>query len=74
MVKSQKENKINVVKMRVLRWMCGYSRQDRIRSTCIKEKVDVASIVKKMIESRLGWTCVEKADRSSNKESKSDRG
>lgn len=39
--------------MRILRWMCGHTRRDRIKSRDIWDKVAVASVVDKMTEARL---------------------
>lgn len=39
--------------MRILRWMCGHTRRDRIKSRDIWDKVGVASVVDKMMEARL---------------------
>ncbi len=41
--------------MRMLRWMCGKIRQDKIRNEVIRERVGVASIVEKMVENRFRW-------------------
>ncbi|RZC31475.1 Pentatricopeptide repeat-containing protein [Glycine soja] len=54
-VKSQHENKVGVAEMRMLRWMCGKTRQDKIRNEAIRERVRVAPIVEKMVENRLRW-------------------
>ncbi|KAL5143855.1 SPX domain-containing membrane protein [Glycine soja] len=54
-VKSQYENKVGVAEMRMLRWMCGKTRQDKIRNEAIRERVGVAPIVEKMVEIRLRW-------------------
>ncbi|KAL5163533.1 Sugar transporter ERD6-like 16 [Glycine soja] len=54
-VKSQHENKVGVAEMRMLRWMCGKIRQDKIRNEAIRERVGVAPIVEKMVENRLRW-------------------
>ncbi|KAL5137686.1 Craniofacial development protein 2 [Glycine soja] len=54
-VKSQLENKVGVAEMRMLRWMCGKTRQDKIRNEAIRERVGVAPIVEKMVENRLRW-------------------
>ncbi|KAH1266713.1 LINE-1 retrotransposable element ORF2 protein [Glycine max] len=54
-VKSQHENKVGVTEMRMLRWMCGKTRQDKIRNEAIRERVGVAPIVEKMVENRLRW-------------------
>ncbi|KAL5157078.1 Outer envelope protein 64, mitochondrial [Glycine soja] len=54
-VKSQHENKVGVAEMRMLRWMCGKTRQDKIRNETIRERVGVAPIVEKVVENRLRW-------------------
>ncbi|KAH1202758.1 Craniofacial development protein 2 [Glycine max] len=54
-VKSQHENKVGVAEMRMLRWMCGKTRQDKIRNEAIRERVGVVPIVEKMVENRLRW-------------------
>jgi hypothetical protein len=47
-VKNQRANKISVVEIRMWYWMCGKTRQDKIRNGNIKERVQVAPIVEKM--------------------------
>jgi len=54
-VKSQHENQLSVVEMRMLRWMSGETRRDRIRNDTIRERVGVAPIVEKSVENRLRW-------------------
>ncbi|XP_047252924.1 uncharacterized protein LOC124887373 [Capsicum annuum] len=44
-----------VEKMRILRWMCGFTRADMVRNEIIREKVGVASVEDKMQEVRLRW-------------------
>ncbi|PKA52789.1 ataxia telangiectasia mutated family protein [Apostasia shenzhenica] len=39
----------------MLRWMCGYTRKDRMRNEYIRKKVGVAPIEDKFRESRLRW-------------------
>uniref|UniRef100_A0A8D8Z0Z0 Endonuclease-reverse transcriptase n=1 Tax=Cacopsylla melanoneura TaxID=428564 RepID=A0A8D8Z0Z0_9HEMI len=41
--------------MRILRWMCGVTRMDRIRNTRIRGTVKVTEISKKVQERRLQW-------------------
>ncbi|KAF3644195.1 60S ribosomal protein L10a [Capsicum annuum] len=47
--------KLKVTKMRILRWMCGLTRGDRVRNEIIREKVGVALVEDKMREGRLRW-------------------
>ncbi|KAG5613275.1 hypothetical protein H5410_024556 [Solanum commersonii] len=46
---------MHVAEMRMLRWMCGHARSDKIRNEVIREKVGVASVVDKLREARLRW-------------------
>ena len=48
-------NKISVAEMRMLRWMCGKTRRDRIRNETIREMVGVAPIEEKLRKNRLRW-------------------
>ncbi|XP_075096104.1 uncharacterized protein LOC142174207 [Nicotiana tabacum] len=41
--------------MRMLRWMCGDTRKDKIQNEIIRDKVGVAAIEDKLRESRLRW-------------------
>ena len=41
--------------MRMIRWMCGYTRIDRIRNGVIRNLIKVAPIEDKMREIRLRW-------------------
>ncbi|PHT39453.1 hypothetical protein CQW23_23026 [Capsicum baccatum] len=41
--------------MRILRWMCGMTRGDRVRNETIREKVGVAPVECNMREVRLSW-------------------
>ncbi|KAF3661311.1 putative monogalactosyldiacylglycerol synthase, chloroplastic-like [Capsicum annuum] len=46
---------MRVAEMRMLRWMCGLTRGDRVRNKTIREKVGVTSVECKMREARLRW-------------------
>ncbi|KAG5581992.1 hypothetical protein H5410_052619 [Solanum commersonii] len=48
-------SKMHVAEIRMLRWMCGHTRSDKIRNEVIREKVGVASVVDKLREARLRW-------------------
>jgi len=39
----------------MIRWMCGYTRLDRIRNAVIREWVGVTPLEDKMRETRLRW-------------------
>ncbi|KAM2360015.1 hypothetical protein ACFXTH_002458 [Malus domestica] len=54
-VKHQHVHKMGVAEMRMLRWMCGHTRKDKIRNEDIQGKVGVAEIEGNMRENRLRW-------------------
>ncbi|OIT29634.1 dna polymerase eta [Nicotiana attenuata] len=54
-VKNPHVQKIKVAEMRILRWMCGHTRLDKIRNEVIRDKVGVAPVEDKMREVRLRW-------------------
>ncbi|KAL6498126.1 hypothetical protein OROGR_028523 [Orobanche gracilis] len=48
-------HKMSVAEMRMLRWMCGHTRKDRVSNEIIRTKVGVTCIENKMRENRLRW-------------------
>ncbi|AQK67802.1 Retrovirus-related Pol polyprotein LINE-1 [Zea mays] len=44
-----------VTEMRMLRWICGHTRRDRVRNDDIRERVGVAPIEEKLMQHRLRW-------------------
>ncbi|XP_070057395.1 uncharacterized protein [Nicotiana tomentosiformis] len=52
-VKKSHVQKLKVAEMRMLRWMCGHTRRDKIRNEYIRDKLGVAPIEDKLRESRL---------------------
>ena len=51
-VKTAQEKKLDVAEMRMLRWMSGVTKLDRIRSERIRGTTKVGEISKKVQESR----------------------
>jgi hypothetical protein len=47
--KGQNVQKISVAEMRMLRWVCGHIRKDRIRNDDIRDKLEVAPIQEKLV-------------------------
>jgi hypothetical protein len=41
--------------MRMLRWICGHTRRDRIRNDDIRDKLKVAPIQEKLVQHHLRW-------------------
>ena len=54
-VKEAQEKKLDVAEMRMLRWMSGVTKLDRIRNERIRGTTKVGEISKKVQESRLKW-------------------
>ncbi|XP_070053973.1 uncharacterized protein [Nicotiana tomentosiformis] len=52
-VKNSRIQKMKVAEMRMLRWMCGNTKMDKIRNEDIREKVGVTPMDDKMREARL---------------------
>jgi hypothetical protein len=53
--KRQHIQQMSVAEMRMLRWMCGHTRKDRIRNEMIRDRVGVAPIEEKLVQHRLRW-------------------
>jgi len=41
--------------MRMLRWICGHTRRDRVRNDDIRDILGVAPIEEKLVQHRLRW-------------------
>jgi len=54
-IKKSHVQRMRVAEMRMICWMCGYTRFDRIRNEMIKGKIEVASIEDKIKEATLRW-------------------
>ena len=53
--KRRHEQQLSVAEMRMLRWFCGHTRRDRVRTETIRERVGVAPIEEKLTQHRLRW-------------------
>jgi hypothetical protein len=53
--KGQHVQKMSVVEMRMLRWICSHTRKNRIRNDDIRDKLGVAQIQEKLVQHRLRW-------------------
>ena len=54
-MKKLNERKMEVTEMKMLRWMCGVTRNDRIRNEYIRGTTKVTEITNKIQEARLRW-------------------
>ena len=54
-IKKTQVQRLMVAEMRMIRWMCGYTKMDRIRNVVVRERVRVAPLEDKMRETRLRW-------------------
>jgi hypothetical protein len=46
---------LSVTEMRMLRWICGHTRLDRVRNDDIHDRLGVTPIEEKLINHRLRW-------------------
>ena len=54
-VKKAQEKKLDVAEMRMLRWMSGVTKLDRIRNERIRGTTKIREISKEVQESRMKW-------------------
>jgi len=54
-IKKLQVQRMKVAEMRMIRWMCGHTRLDKIRNEVIRSKIGVAATEDKMREARLRW-------------------
>ena len=54
-IKRYHTQKMSVAEMRILRWMYGNTRRDKVRNEDICTKISVTSIEEKMRENSLQW-------------------
>ena len=51
----QNVQQLSVAEIRMLRWVCGYTRMERVRNNDIRDRLGVASIEEKLVQHRLRW-------------------
>ena len=54
-IKRSHLQRMKVAEMRMIRWICGHTRHDKIRNEVIRGRIGVASIEDKIRETRLRW-------------------
>jgi len=54
-IKKTQVQRLMVAEMRMIRWMFGFTRLNRIRNVVIRERVEVAPLEEKLKETRLRW-------------------
>jgi hypothetical protein len=54
-LKRRHVQQLSVAKMRMLRWICGQTRRDRVRNDDIRERLGVAPLEEKLMQHRLRW-------------------
>ena len=54
-LKKAQENKLEVAEMRILRWMCGGTKPDKIRNESIGGTTKVCEVKKEVQERSLKW-------------------
>ena len=74
-LKKSQQKKLVVAEMRMLRWMIGVTKLDRIRNDRIRGTTKVGEMDKNVQESRFViWACIEKRRRILRQESGGDGG
>ena len=48
-----KEKEMDIAEMKMLRWMCGFTKEDRIRNDYVRKTTKVVEVSKKVQEKRL---------------------
>jgi Reverse transcriptase (RNA-dependent DNA polymerase) len=54
-IKGQHVHKMSVTEMRMLHWICGHTRKDRIINNDIRDKLGITPIQEKLVQHRLRW-------------------
>ena len=54
-LKKTEGRKLDVAEMKMLRWMCGVTRMDRVKNEHVRGSVKVSEASRKVQEARLRW-------------------
>jgi hypothetical protein len=46
---------LSVAEMRMIRWICGHTRRDRVRNDDLRERLGAAPVEEKLVQHRLRW-------------------
>jgi hypothetical protein len=46
---------LSVAEIRMLRWICGNPRRDRVQNDDIRERLGVTPVEEKLVQHRLRW-------------------
>ena len=52
---SRHVQRLSVVEIRILWWICGHTRMDRVRNNDMRNRLEVAPIEEKLVQHRLRW-------------------
>jgi hypothetical protein len=55
---------LSVAEMRMLRWICGHTRRDRVRNNDIRERLGMSPVEEKLVQ--MVWTCATEARGATN--------
>jgi hypothetical protein len=55
LTKRRHVQQLSVTEMRMLRWICGHTRRDRVRNDDIRERLGVTSVEEKLVQHHLRW-------------------
>jgi hypothetical protein len=55
LTKRRHVQQLSVAKMRMLRWICGNTKRDRVQNDDIRERLRVTLVEKKLVQHRLRW-------------------
>jgi hypothetical protein len=53
--KKRHVQQLSVAEIRMLRWICGHTRRDRVRNDDIRERLGVTPVEEKPVQHRLRW-------------------